>query len=57
MLVPDGDAHFTVSLEIAVSPQFYAWVFGFGPDAEILAPQAVRQEMADRAAEIAARYA
>ena len=56
MLVPDGAEHFTVTVEVAVSPQFYAWVFGFGDEAEILSPESVRQEMAARIGQIAAMY-
>jgi len=56
MIVPDGEEHFTVTVEVAVSPQFFAWVFGFGAEAEILAPESVRQLMAQQAAQIAALY-
>lgn len=56
MVIPDGDTHFTVTLKLAVSPMFYAWVFGFGLDAEILSPQAVRQEMGQLTAQIAKQY-
>ncbi len=41
MLIPDGDGHFTVSAQIVVSSQFFAWLFGFGTRAQILAPEAV----------------
>ena len=30
MIIRDGDTHFTVSADIVVSPQFFAWVTGFG---------------------------
>ena len=43
ILVPEGDGHFTVTLEVVVSPQFYAWLTGFGGDVEILGPPAVRE--------------
>ena len=49
MLIPDGEEHFTVSADIAVSPQFYAWVFGFGTAVEILAPESARSEIAQLA--------
>ena len=55
-IIPDGEEHFTVSVEVAVSPQFYAWVFGFGTEAEILAPEGVRREMARQIRQIAGMY-
>ncbi len=51
MLIPDGDTHFTVTAEITVSPQFFAWLFGFGSAAKLLGPPeavaALRQQLAD----------
>ena len=41
MLIPDGDGHFTVTAKLVVSSQFFAWLFGFGTRAQILAPEAV----------------
>ena len=38
MLFPDGDAHFTATVRVAVSPQFYGWLCGFGNEAVILSP-------------------
>ena len=45
MLIPDGEGHFTVTAKIVVSSQFYAWVFGFGDRAQILAPASVAEGM------------
>ena len=47
ILVPDGDDHFTVTADIVSSRQFYAWMFGYGSDAEILFPPEVRDGMKD----------
>ena len=41
MLIPDGDAHFTFTVSVAVSPMFLSWVIGFGKKAQILYPQSV----------------
>ena len=57
MLIPDGNEHFTVSADIAVSPQFYAWVFGFGTAVEILSPDSARQELAQLAKSVSRIYA
>ena len=56
MLIPDGDEHFTVSVDVAVSPQFYAWLFGFGTAVEILSPESARREMSERAKAVAVLY-
>ncbi len=55
-LTPEDGAHFTVSVELEVSPQFFAWLFGFGTDAEILAPASVRRDAAAAARGIADMY-
>lgn len=57
MLIPDGEDHFTVSADIAVSPQFYAWVFGFGTAVEILSPESARDELAQLAKSVSQIYA
>ena len=57
MLIPDGNEHFTVSADIAVSPQFYAWVFGFGTAVEILSPESARDEIAQLATSVSRIYA
>ncbi|MBQ3480796.1 MAG: WYL domain-containing protein [Oscillospiraceae bacterium] len=56
MLIREDDEHFSVSIEAVVSPQFYAWVFGFGTEAEILSPAHVRDGMADVAASVLKAY-
>ena len=57
MLIPEGEESFTFTAPVAVSPQFFAWIFGFGEEAEILSPPAVREEAGRLAEEIAKRYA
>ena len=39
---------FRVSLRVMISPNFFAWVLGFGKDMRIIAPEAVRAEMLSR---------
>ncbi len=54
IIVPDGETHFTVQVEVVNSPQFYGWVFGFGTEAEILSPASVRSEFCERAKSVSA---
>ena len=56
MIFPQGNDHFTVSIPVAVSPQFFAWVFGFGDEVEILSPATVREEMKKRLQLVSGRY-
>ena len=56
ILIPDDEDHFTVTLELAISPQFYAWTFGFGTDAEILSPEDIRAAASENAKSIYKMY-
>ena len=42
------DFGFRVSLRVMISPNFFAWVLGFGKDMRIIAPESVREEMLSR---------
>ena len=55
-LIRDGAEHFTVTVKVVVSPQFFAWIFGFGAEAEVLSPPAVREELKRTARQIAEIY-
>ena len=55
-LIPDGEGHFTLTVEIAVSPQFFGWVTGLGPGVVITAPESVVQRMRDETEAIARQY-
>ena len=44
-LVADGPDHFTVRTDVVVSPQFFAWVLGFGSSAQIIGPDHVVSAM------------
>lgn len=47
---------FKVSIRVMVSPNFFAWVLGFGNDMKILAPESVRRELLDRLSAIKENY-
>lgn len=55
-IVPDGEDHFTVQADVVVSPQFFAWVCGFGTEAQIIGPTHVVQEIARQVKGIAEMY-
>lgn len=55
-IIPNGDEHFTVSADVVVSPQFFAWLCGFGADAQLLAPSSAVEQMKAYIEEIAALY-
>lgn len=56
IVIKDGEEHFTVSVNVVVSQQFFGWLFGFGTDAEILSPEEVRSEMKNLANSVANKY-
>jgi predicted DNA-binding transcriptional regulator YafY len=56
MLIPDGPDHFTVRTDVVVSPQFFAWVCGFGNQAKILEPEQVAADMKEHLLKISALY-
>ena len=37
------DTSFIATVEVSVSPTFYAWIFTYGNNIQILSPDAVRQ--------------
>ena len=45
ILVPEDEDHFTVTLPLVLSPQFFGWVAGFAGGVEIVGPADVRAEM------------
>ncbi|MBO4915082.1 MAG: WYL domain-containing protein [Oscillospiraceae bacterium] len=55
-IVPDGEGFFTVTAQVVVSPQFFAWVSGFGDEAKIIAPAQVVDQMREHSRKVAAQY-
>ena len=45
VLLKDGALHFTIEQPIAISSQFFAWMFSLGEQAEIISPVEVRNQM------------
>lgn len=52
----EDSSHFRVSVSVAVSQQFFAWVFGLGKAVRIVAPESVKEQMKKALNDIAERY-
>lgn len=55
-IIADGNDHFTVRADVVVSPQFFAWVTGFGAAAQIIGPNDVVEKMRQHINSVAALY-
>lgn len=55
-IIAEGDDHFTVRADVVVSPQFFAWVTGFGAAAQIIGPDDVVEKMRQHINSVAALY-
>jgi len=55
-IIPDGEEHFTVSADVVISPQFFAWLCGFGADAQLIAPENAVRQMKEHISRIANLY-
>ena len=47
-MIPDGEEHFTVHLQVRPQKGFYAWLFQLGDQAEVVSPAEVREEYKDQ---------
>ena len=56
LLVPAGEGQFTVTAGVVPSPQFFAWISGFGPEARILGPEHIVKQMREHIDGIATLY-
>ncbi|MDO5539514.1 MAG: WYL domain-containing protein [Eubacteriales bacterium] len=56
MMRQESENHFTVSVRVNVSPQFFGWVFGLGSSVQIAGPDWVREEFCRYAEEVLNGY-
>ena len=56
MLMQTDDRHFSVTVNVEVSPQFFGWLCGLGKGVRIVGPASVVQEMGDYVKGIAGMY-
>ena len=55
-LIPDGEGHFTVTVDVVASPPLWGWLFGLGPGVEVQGPGWAAEEFAARLERAAALY-
>ncbi len=55
-MVPDGEDHFTTSVRLAVSPQFFGWLCGLGGGIVITGPDWVRQAFLSHLEQVKTQY-
>ena len=56
MLIPEDEGHFTVSVTVSVSPQFFGWLTGLGDGVRISGPEKVRKEYVEFVHDIIKAY-
>ena len=56
LIIPDDKEHFQISVPVAISQQFFGWVFGLGNYVTIVAPEHIKKKMAKKLEEIRKRY-
>ena len=55
-LRPDGDGGIAVTAPVEVGPTFFGWLFQLGTQAELVGPEAIRQEFRRYCADVLAQY-
>lgn len=56
IIMKESETSFTVTVSVMLSPQFYAWVFGFGGKLKILSPEKAVNEFKERLNETSTLY-
>ena len=56
MIIPSDENHIRVNVNVAVSDQFFGWVFGLGEEVQILGPENVVEQMQDKIKKMIQKY-
>ncbi len=56
LLMPDGDGYFLIHVRVAVSPNFFGWVFGFGDEMQIISSEGVKKQFLAHVEKVTALY-
>ena len=52
IIIPDGDEHFTVNVQVRAGSPFYGWIFQFGAKASIVRPAEIKQQYLNMLSEV-----
>lgn len=55
-VIPSDEGHFHIRVEVAVSPQFFGWLCGFGNCVRLIAPESVAEKFREHIASIGQLY-
>ena len=56
MIIPAGKEHFRINVKVAVSGQFFGWIFALRENVKILGPESVVEKMKEQIREIGKLY-
>ena len=56
MIVPAGETDFRINVKVAVSPQFFGWIFGLGDKIKILGPKTIVKRMKEELGKVTTMY-
>jgi predicted DNA-binding transcriptional regulator YafY len=56
MMIPNGEEHFTVNVDVRVSEQFLGWIISIGKGVKILGPEEVVDEMKEAIVRLMEQY-
>ena len=56
VIMKEDERHFRITVPVAVSDQFFGWVFGLGKMVKIVGPESDKEKMKTALADISARY-
>ena len=56
MIVPMNEYYFRINVKVAVSPQFFGWIFGLGDKIKILGPKTIVKRMKEELGKVTTMY-
>ena len=55
-MIPDGDKHFTMQVDVHVSGQFFGWIMSLGEGVKIIGPDEVVEQMKQEIQRLQGQY-